>query len=57
MSIADEFRQWRWPCMPIGRPGREVEGTRRDAFDAVLFGNGRRRSIYRHYDARKWQGL
>ncbi|MEO0318554.1 MAG: hypothetical protein RL404_2231 [Pseudomonadota bacterium] len=43
--------------MPIGRPGREVEGTRRDAFDAVLFGDGRRRSIYRHYDARKWQGL
>lgn len=41
------------PAMPIGSPGMEVEGTRRDAFDVVLFDDSGRRSVYRHYDARK----
>lgn len=41
------------PGMPVGSPGMEVEGTRRDAFDVVLFGDGHNRSVYRHYDARK----
>ncbi len=41
------------PGMPIGSPGMEVEGTRRDAFDVVLFDDSGKRSVYRHYDARK----
>ncbi len=41
------------PGMPVGSPGMEVEGTRRDAFDVVLFGDDGKRSVYRHYDARK----
>ena len=41
------------PGMPVGTPGMEVEGTRRDAFDVVLFSDGGRRSVYRHYDARQ----
>jgi len=41
------------PGMPVGSPGMEVEGTRRDAFDVVLFADGGRRSVFRHYDARQ----
>ncbi len=41
------------PGMPIGSPGMEVEGTRRDAYDVVLFTDDGRRSVYRHYEARK----
>ena len=41
------------PGMPVGSPGMEVEGTRRDAFDVVLFADGGRRSVYRHYDVRQ----
>lgn len=40
------------PGMPIGSPGMEVEGTRRDAFDVVLFGEEGSRKVYQHYDAR-----
>ncbi len=41
------------PGMPIGSPGMEVEGTRRDAYDVVLFTDDGRRSVYKHYEARK----
>lgn len=40
------------PGMPVGSPGMEVEGTRRDAYDVVLFGEGGSRRVYQHYDAR-----
>lgn len=40
------------PGMPVGSPGMEVEGTRRDAFDVVLFGENGSRKVYQHYDAR-----
>lgn len=40
------------PGMPVGSPGMEVEGTRRDAFDVVLFGEEGSRKVYQHYDAR-----
>ncbi len=41
------------PGMPVGSPGMEVEGTRRDAYDVVLFDDAGNRSVYRHYDARQ----
>ena len=41
------------PGMPIGSPGMEVEGTRRDAFDVVLFDDEDGRKIYQHYEARR----
>ena len=41
------------PGMPIGSPGMEVEGTRRDAFDVVLFTDDGRRSVWQHYPAKK----
>jgi hypothetical protein len=40
------------PGMPVGSPGMEVEGTRRDAFDVILFGEDGSRKIFQHYDAR-----
>lgn len=39
------------PGMPVGTPGMEVEGTRRDAFDVVLFADDGSRKIYRSYAA------
>jgi len=39
------------PGMPVGSPGMEVRGERRDAFDVVLFDDDGRRQIYRHYEA------
>jgi hypothetical protein len=30
----------------------EVDGTRRDAFDVILFGEEGSRKVYQHYDAR-----
>jgi hypothetical protein len=30
----------------------EVEGTRRDAFDVILFGEDGSRKVFQHYDAR-----
>lgn len=41
------------PGMPIGSPGMEVEGTRRDAFDVVLFDDEGGRKVYQHYEARR----
>lgn len=41
------------PGMPIGSPGMEVEGTRRDAFDVVLFDDEGGRRVYQHYEARR----
>ena len=40
------------PGMPVGSPGMEVDGTRRDAFDVVLFGEEGSRKVYQRYDAR-----
>ena len=40
------------PGMPVGSPGMEVEGTRREAYDVVLFGDDGSRKVYQHYDAR-----
>ena len=40
------------PGMPVGSPGMEMQGERRDAFDVVLFDDTGRREIYRHYEAR-----
>ena len=40
------------PGMPVGSPGMEVDGTRRDAFDVVLFGEEGSRKVYQHYEAR-----
>lgn len=39
------------PGMPIGSPGMEVKGERRDAFDVVLFDDAGKREVYRHYPA------
>lgn len=39
------------PGMPVGTPGMEVEGSRRDAFDVVLFADDGSRKIYRSYAA------
>lgn len=41
------------PGMPVGSPGMEVEGTRRDAYDVVLFSDDGRRKVWQHYPARK----
>lgn len=41
------------PGMPVGSPGMEVEGSRRDAFDVVLFDDAGGRKVYRHYEARQ----
>lgn len=41
------------PGMPVGSPGMEVEGTRRDAFDVVLFTDEGQRSVWQHYPAKK----
>lgn len=40
------------PGMPVGSPGMEVEGTRRDAFDVVLFADDGSRKVYQRYAAR-----
>ena len=40
------------PGMPIGSPGMEVEGTRRDPFDVVLFADDGSRKVYQRYSAR-----
>ncbi len=40
------------PGMPVGSPGMEVEGTRRDAFDVVLFADDGSRKVWQHYPAR-----
>ena len=39
------------PGMPVGTPGMEVEGTRRDAHDVILFADDGSRKVYRHYPA------
>ena len=39
------------PGMPVGSPGMEIRGERRDAFDVVLFDDAGGRSVYQHYDA------
>lgn len=39
------------PGMPVGSPGMEVRGERRDAFDVVLFDDAGGKQVYRHYDA------
>lgn len=39
------------PGMPVGSPGMEVEGTRRDAFDVVLFADDGSRKVWQHYPA------
>ena len=39
------------PGMPVGTPGMEVEGTRRDAYDVVLFGDDGSRKVFRSYAA------
>lgn len=41
------------PGMPVGSPGMEVEGTRRDAFDVVLFADDGSRKVWQHYRAEK----
>lgn len=38
--------------MPLGSPGMEVQGTRREAFDVVAFANGRSGQVFGHYQAR-----
>lgn len=40
------------PGMPIGSPGMEVEGTRRDAYEVVLFADDGSRKVYQRYAAR-----
>lgn len=40
------------PGMPVGSPGMEVEGSRRDAYDVLLFSDDGSRKVYRHYPAR-----
>jgi len=40
------------PGMPVGSPGMELDGERRDAFDVVLFDDAGKREVYRHYEAR-----
>ncbi len=40
------------PGMPVGSPGMEVDGTRRDAFDVVLFADDGRRSVWQRYPAK-----
>ncbi len=40
------------PGMPVGSPGMEVEGTRRDAFDVVLFADDGSRKVFQRYAAR-----
>ena len=40
------------PGMPVGSPGMEVEGTRRDAFDVVLFDDAGGRKVWQRYAAR-----
>jgi hypothetical protein len=37
--------------MIVGSPGMEVEGTRRDAYDVVLFADDGSRKVYRSYAA------
>jgi hypothetical protein len=39
------------PGMIVGSPGMEVEGTRRDAYDVVLFADDGSRKVYRSYAA------
>ena len=39
------------PGMPAGSPGMENGGTRRDAFDVVLFADDGVRKVYRRYPA------
>ncbi len=41
------------PGMPVGSPGMEVEGSRRDAFDVVLFSDDGSRKVWQHYPARR----
>ena len=41
------------PGMVVGSPGMETDGTRRDAFDVVLFDDAGTRKVYRHYAAQK----
>lgn len=40
------------PGMVVGSPGMETDGTRRDAFDVVLFDDAGSRKVYKHYAAR-----
>lgn len=38
--------------MPLGSPGMEVQGARRDAFDVIAFANGQAGQVFAHYQAR-----
>lgn len=38
--------------MPVGSPGMEVQGTRRDGFDVVAFANNQAGQVFAHYQAR-----
>ncbi len=40
------------PGMPVGSPGMEVEGSRRDAYDVVLFADDGSRKVWQHYPAK-----
>ncbi len=40
------------PGMPVGSPGMEVEGSRRDAFNVLLFADDGSRKVYQRYAAR-----
>lgn len=40
------------PGMVVGSPGMETDGTRRNAFDVVLFGDAGVRKVWQHYAAR-----
>lgn len=40
------------PGMPVGSPGMEVEGTRRDAYAVLLFSADGSRKVYQRYAAR-----
>lgn len=41
------------PGMPIGSPGMEVEGSRRDAFQVLLFADDGSHKVYQRYGARR----
>lgn len=40
------------PGMVVGSPGMETDGTRRDAFDVLLFDDAGGRKVYKRYAAR-----
>lgn len=38
--------------MPLGSPGMEAQGTRRDAFDVIAFANGQAGQVFARYQTR-----